>query len=738
MANYDAGLASSYVLRMNAWEASTNASANQSSVSWYLEIIKGTGSGKYAGGPHYWSVNIGGNTYSGSFSSYDFRNYSLLTLASGSTTINHSADGTGSAYIGGSFDDGNTYGVLGDATAQGTLGLSTLKVVPGTPSGVTAARVSDTSVNVSWAQSSASNGQPVSSQIYRSVNGSSYDKVLDIGATTSASVTSAANQKLSYKVSSWNSAGFGGTSAASAAVYTTPGAPTNATAVKNSSLNIDIAFTPNVAYTEHTHQVWHGTVSGGVTTWDGSALATLASGTTGYTHTAPNSGQVHVYRVRSASGSLYSGYSTTQSVQLLVAPNKPDVPSMAAYADKAVALDFYWVHNPIDTTPQKAYEFSYSLNGGASYTTTGKITSTVTFRTLDANTIPAGLTFTSRVRTWGSATTGGSEGTGASPWSDLRAVTFKTAPAATITTPSSGSTLNDATVRVTVGFSQAEGASFVGTQIELKQGATLLETMDSALQVGITLSTQVQNGSSYTVRARVQDSNGIWSSWATSTFNVVYLSPVPAVATASYLPDTGYGQLNVSIASPAGGQSAATTLTITRKIDGITEVIVSSYPVSSALTFLDTTPTIHGTNTYTFTTTSALGAQSVTTVIMVTEECRRAYLSKGAGFSNVVVFGGNLSVSESLSVASATVEAAGRTKPIGLYGIETSVQLKVKSLIFEGFGSSVSQVRAILLVPGKACYRDSSGRRVFGSVSGSLSYDKAARGDLSFTLTETS
>jgi hypothetical protein len=291
---------------------------------------------------------------------------------------------------------------------------------------------------------------------------------------------------------------------------------------------------------------------------------------------------------------------------------------------------------------------------------------------------------------------------------------------------------------VTVGFSQAEGASFVGTQIELKQGATLLETMDSALQVGITLSTQVQNGSSYTVRARVQDSNGIWSSWATSTFNVVYLSPVPAVATASYLPDTGYGQLNVSIASPAGGQSAATTLTITRKIDGITEVIVSSYPVSSALTFLDTTPTIHGTNTYTFTTTSALGAQSVTTVIMVTEECRRAYLSKGAGFSNVVVFGGNLSVSESLSVASATVEAAGRTKPIGLYGIETSVQLKVKSLIFEGFGSSVSQVRAILLVPGKACYRDSSGRRVFGSVSGSLSYDKAARGDLSFTLTETS
>jgi hypothetical protein len=251
------------------------------------------------------------------------------------------------------------------------------------------------------------------------------------------------------------------------------------------------------------------------------------------------------------------------------------------------------------------------------------------------------------------------------------------------------------------------------------------------------MATPVQNDLSYTLRARVQDSNGIWSPWVSSTFSVVYLSPVPAVPTLVYLPDTGYGQLNLAIAAPTADQDEAATITITRTIDGSTETLIQDYPAAPELTFFDTTPTIHGTNTYTITTTSDLGAQSTVTVDLVTTECRRAYLSKGAGFNTVVSFGGNLSVSESLSVASDTIQTAGRLKPIGLYGVETSVQLKVKSFVFEGFGSTIPELRAILLMPGKACYRDSSGRRVFGSVKGSVEYEKTTRGDLSFTLTET-
>jgi hypothetical protein len=344
-----------------------------------------------------------------------------------------------------------------------------------------------------------------------------------------------------------------------------------------------------------------------------------------------------------------------------------------------------------------------------------------------------------QLRTWGSATTGGSDGTGGSPWSDLVTFRLKTLPVATITEPADGSTLNDATLRVTTGFSQAEGATFVKEELQLLQGIDVLETMSSTISVGVTMNTLVQNGESYTIQARVQDSNGLWSNWASNDFSVEYLAPVPAGIQVTFLPDTGFGQIDLTIPAPVAGQSEASTVAITRNISGVEEIIVSNYPVPSddyALTFLDTTPVVNGTNTYTVTTTSDLGAQSTSTADLVTSECRRAYLSKGSGFASVVVFGGNLSVKETLGVASDTVEAAGRTKPIGLYGTETSVQLKVESFVYTGFGSSMDQLRALLLAPGQACYRDASGRRVFGAVKGGVSYKKADRGDLSFTLTE--
>jgi hypothetical protein len=41
-------------------------------------------------------------------------------------------------------------------------------------------------------------------------------------------------------------------------------------------------------------------------------------------------------------------------------------------------------------------------------------------------------------------------------------------------------------------------------------------------------------------------------------------------------------------------------------------------------------------------------------------------------------------------------------------------------------------------MPGRACYRDSSGRRVFGAVKGGISRTKVNRGELSFTMKETS
>jgi hypothetical protein len=736
-------------LSLYGTEVAFDMAGNWSDVSWalYLDERVAGSTAWVAGGVSAdigWIVNGGqGSTlWAGTFG-FDFRpggGQSQL-IASGTSRFYHAPNGVGSVYLEGNMGATGTGGAGGPTQVSLNVPITVTKVVPGTPTGVTASYISDTQVQLNWTQSSASNGQPEANEIQYSLdNGTTWEGLLAIQPANSTVISGwAANRRATWRVRAWNqAAGYSAWSVKSNNSFTTPAAPTAASAVKNSNLDIVVAFTSNVGYPEHTHEVWHGVVSGGVTTWDGTALATLASGVTSYTHAAPNAAQVHTYRVRAKAGSLVSGYANTGSVQLLAAPNKPTIPAMPAAADKASALVVNWVHNAVDTTPQKFYEFSYSTNGGTSWTTTGKVTSAVSQRTIAASTYAANVALTMRVRTWGSATTGGSDSTGASPWSDLTTVTFKTIPVATIISPAASAVLSDSTLRVTLGFAQAESASFVKAQLELLQSGNLVETLESSILVGITMATKLVNGGSYSVRARVQDSNGLWSAWKTTAFTVTYLSPVPAVATTSFLPDTGFGQLDLTIAAPGGSQSAAVTVSITRTINGVEEVVVADYPVSASMTFLDTTPTINGTNTYKITTTAANGAQSTITVSLVTTECRRAYLSKGAGYAVVGVFGGNLSVNESLSVASDTVEAAGRLKPIGLYGVETSVQLKVQSYVFENFGSTVAQLRDLLLMPGKACYRDSSGRRVFGAAKGSVAYRKVNRADLSFTLTETS
>lgn len=1118
MASNSVNTGASGRIEVNLVEGTLDPANNRSYIYWTAYLYERVSSPQTYGTAPGSSVALvgAGTVWAGEFS-FDWRPAGLQTtlVASGEGWHGRNPDGSGSASLGFSMGDTGTAGAGGPAYVGLTVPLAKLTTLPGVPTGVSAVRVSDTQVSLSWAQTSASNGAPVSNLIQRRVNNGVWEDLVTVSATTSATVAASPNQKLEYRVAGRNAAGTTAWSASSSPIFTTPGKPSGASAFKNTSNDVVVGFTPNVAYSEHTHEVWHGVVSGGSTTWDSSALATLPSGVVSYTHSSPNSAQVHVYRVRAVAGSLVSGWAETGSVQLQAPPNKPSLPSMNPFADRAVAFTYSWQHNPVDTTAQTAYEVSTSTNGGSTWSTTGKVSSTAQQRVFPANSYLANTALTIRVRTWGAASTGGSDGTGASPWSDLRTVTFKTAPTVTIVSPSDGSSISASSAQVGLAFSQAQGATFVKAELLLLKGMILQDSVETTSLAGIPIGHGLDDGVTYTVRARVQDSNGLFSAWQSVSFTVDYLQPVPAVVSATYLPDRGFTQLDLQVPDPvenlftnpsfeagsgtvevrrnlftnpsfeaaggevevwrsalrnplgrqgsawttsgtdtvtqevavsgwptpvaaqasatttgvfartyahglpgsltpgqiyyaravaesdtagfmyinlivrdesggivrevhytsegravaagerfdvtvpftpepgevradvgirlgsgsapvatgtrvtitavaalglssraplfdgefsedddytpswsgaprnsaavltgrevsssyngvsvrstkwkstgdyslrlfanqsgttfsylgaidqrpvlepgetytlqakvyipepldapgnavdirfthqvggapigpngavpneagvhtvtvvatmpdplpdyavnvrlynrsntlgesvwvddlmivkgvydgpwfSGGQDVAETVTITRTIDGVPEVIVEDYPVESVLSFLDTTPTIHGTNTYTITTKSALNAESTVTVDVVTTECRRAFLGRGPGYGTVGVFGGNLSVDEKLSVANSVIETAGRVRPIGLYGVESSVQVKVSSLIFEKEGySTVDELRDILLMTGKSCYRDASGRRVFGTVSGGVKYNKTTRGTLNFTLTET-
>ena len=156
------------------------------------------------------------------------------------------------------------------------------------------------------------------------------------------------------------------------------------------------------------------------------------------------------------------------------------------------------------------------------------------------------------------------------------------------------------------------------------------------------------------------------------------------------------------------------------------------------MTILDTFPTINGTNDYKVTTISADGATTSTLATMVTAEGEWGFLSTGSGFSEVVKFGGNFALDATPTVDSTLFKAAGRTRPIALYGTTGDLIVTGSCLIADGFGSTADELEAFLLIPGKAGYRDPSGRRIRGLVTGQVARENSILGTFNYTVTETS
>lgn len=732
-------------LELNASISGSSAAGRWTDVAWsfYLnERVAQNLSFSNVGVPAF--VNVGGvRVWTGSFT-FDWRPAGLQNklIASGTTRVMHNADGTPPASFSlyAEMAYAGSTGPGGPTGITAPLALATLKVLPGVPTGVAGTLFSlGSNVNLSWTHTSASNGQPVTNTIRRSINNAAFEDVVTISAATSAALAVAGNQKLVFGVRATNAAGTTAWSADSAPVFTTPAAPTGVAAAKVGS-DISVTWTSQVAFTEHEHVLEHGVDVAGVITWDGSDLAVVPSGTSSYLDVAPNPAQRHVYRVRARNTdveALQSPAVASNVVQLLTAPNAPTLAPLPAFLARNVAQPIGWTHNSADTSAQSAYEFSYSTNGGSTWSTTGKVTSVDQFYVIAANTYAAGVALTVRVRTWGAATTGGSEGTGGSPWSPATTFTFKTRPVATIVSPANASTYTQATLTVALGFSQAEAATFVNATIGLYDGATLLEERLTTTLAGTPFTTRVVDGQSYTVRATVLDSNGITSAQASSTFSVDYIEPVAAVVTALYLRLSGIAQLQLTIPAAGGGLVAATAVTIDRLIDGIAENIVTLYPSAPSLTFLDTTPTIHGENIYRVTTRSVDGATTVVTHSLVVDESEYGFLSKGSGYDQIVRFSLLPGVEVAPSVESALVKAAGRSRPIGLYSTAGSLVVSGSGQLEPEHSSTPKEIRAFLLLPGKGCYRDPEGHRVFGEIKGSITLTDATLATLSYTVTET-
>lgn len=114
---------SQYRIRMVVTESDVNINNNTSkvNVTAYIDKLKGTGYFSNDGKP--WNIKIDGSTVASGNKTYDFRNYTTLTLGSGSKTITHNGDGSKSVAVSAYF---NSSPYLGSATVSATFNLTTI------------------------------------------------------------------------------------------------------------------------------------------------------------------------------------------------------------------------------------------------------------------------------------------------------------------------------------------------------------------------------------------------------------------------------------------------------------------------------------------------------------------------------------------------------------------------------------------------------------------------------------
>lgn len=562
---------------------------------------------------------------------------------------------------------------------------------------------------LSWTPNytSASGAAPWAQQYINRTEGTNWNNAVNVSGELPQSPTNWTdtslqnNKRYMYRHIARNSAGFSSYAYAPNPVYTKPAAPSAVTATKNTDNSITVAATNNAPWAT----AWEFSDSA-----DGSSWAVLAAAHTSptYNHSSPNQSVTHRYRVRAKTpDGKWSDYSAVSNVvQLLAPPNKPSWVTVDPAFDATTAITTPWLHNPVDTTAQTAYEAQWrsSADNGATwsgYTTTGKVTSTTQSRTWAANTFPQNQLIERQVRTWGQHAT-------ASPWSDAAQFRTTARPTTGISSPTVGQVMQSKTVKVVWTYSDTEGSAQSSYRVFL-YSADGAETLGSWTGSGsaseFTLPYELEDDTSYQVGVQVRDGVGLWSSIAVASFSVDYLPPPVPLVVAEWDATRAAGVLIISNPDPTGGAPAAVSNNVYR--DGV--LIASDLPINS--TYVDALPKTSGTS-YEVEAVSALPSSSKAPSVALPhneEVYRRFWLNAGPGWGTVASFYGNVKRRRSTGVAKTVEHYSGRDLPVETFGEAVTDALSFSATLYD-LEDSPEGFHAISKIKSTVCLREPKGR----------------------------
>lgn len=500
---------------------------------------------------------------------------------------------------------------------------------PAAPSSVTATRVSDTQITVTWTRN-ATSGDPYSSQhIYVSIDNGSFVEVQAVASTaTSFTYTSVASRKYIFRVQARNSAGTA-TSTSSNTIITTPGAPYSIYAQSISSGRVDgtLKLIGVSGFTEWLLRI-EASTNGGVSwsakttvtgsTIQGAASQTLRPGGIEYTYawsdtSAPTSGSV-IYRFRTETtggtqGTLSSAWRSSDTLDLNVPPGAPTNLTPTGIVDVNSPITLAWQHTPsTDGASQSSRQIQYSTDGGSTQTNivTGNTTAQTYAWSPTLGSFTAGQTILWRVRTAGSVA--GTYGA----WSEWQSITLRSSLTVAITAPSAGSFAGgpvDVTWTTTPPWSSATQALY---RVVLTQAGAVVWDSDqvaSTTPAATIPANVILNSTSYVINVTVTDNYGLVSATATRSITTSFTKP--AAVDLAWLYDDSVGILTLTPTFNSGA-TATVSWMLERSIDGSTWETIGTYGSASAIP--DPTARIGAVSYYRTTGYSNLGAAGDPTV----------------------------------------------------------------------------------------------------------------------------
>ena len=389
----------------------------------------------------------------------------------------------------------------GGSTNSNPAWAQTLPPPPAAPSGLAAAAVSLSQINLTWTDNATNEAYMI---IGRStVSGGPYTDISTLAAnTTSFNDTGlAANTTYYYVVRATNAGGSSPISGqATATTYPFPPvAPSGLIGTAFSGSQINLAWTDNSS-NEQNFIIGRSTVAGGPYT----DIATVGANVTSSSDTGLSGGTTYYYVVRAANVGGSSANSAAASATTLATPSAPG--GLTATAISSSQINLSWADNSSD---EQGFVIARSMVSGGPYTDIGTVTANVT--SFNNTGLAANMVYYYVVRATNSA---GSSANSA----QANATTFSSAP-----TPPSG----------------------------------LVATAVSSSQINLSWTDNSSNEDSFII-ARSTVSGGPYTDIATLPANAVAFSDTGLAANTTYY--YVVRAVNAGGASPNSNQFGATTL----------------------------------------------------------------------------------------------------------------------------------------------------------------------------------